>query len=94
MALTSRLDFFRSQATLGEVLRGLFVLGGNKGHMVAAWSMWFERRFVNWEAIVSRSSVEVFAGDVLRIAACSVAVWLMRSCVLVLVFFNVLLCEG
>jgi hypothetical protein len=63
--------------------------------MVAAWSMWFERRFVNREVRVSRSSVEAVAGDVLRIPACSVAVWLMRQVRCVgLVFFNVLLCEG
>jgi hypothetical protein len=51
--------------------------------MVAAWSMWFERSVVNWEARVSKSSVEAVAGDVLRIAACTAAVWLMRSRVLV-----------
>jgi hypothetical protein len=68
---------------LGAVLGGLCVLGGSKGHVVAAWPMWFERRVVNWEARVSRSSVEAVAGDALRTAACSVAVWLIRSGVLV-----------
>jgi hypothetical protein len=46
--------------------------------MVAAWSIRFERSVVNWEARASRSSVEAVAGDMLRIAACSVAVWFMR----------------
>jgi hypothetical protein len=82
-ALTSCLNFLGSQVRLGEVLGGLCVSGGSKGHMVAAWSMCFERKVLNWEARVSRSLVEAVAGDVLRIAACGVAVWLKRSCVLV-----------
>jgi hypothetical protein len=47
--------------------------------MVAAWSMRLERRVVNCEARVSRSSVEAVDEGVLSIAAWRVAVKLMRA---------------
>jgi hypothetical protein len=43
---------------------------------------WLERRVVTCEARVSRSLVEAVDGGVLRMAACSEAVWLTRSGVL------------
>jgi hypothetical protein len=51
--------------------------------MVAAWSMWFERRIVNCEDRVSRSFDEAVGDCVLSMAAWREAVWLMRSGVLV-----------
>jgi hypothetical protein len=59
--------------------------------MVEAWSIWFEKRVVIWDARVSRLSMEAVAGDLLRIAAYSL-VDVLR-CV-GLIFYNVLLCEG
>jgi hypothetical protein len=66
--------FFESQGVSGFVfgVRGLF--GGRMGQVVAAWSKWLERRVVNCEARVSRSSGEVVDEVVLRMAAFSEAV--------------------
>jgi hypothetical protein len=50
--------------------------------MVAAWSLWFERRVVNCEARRSRSSVEAVDEGVLSMAAWREAVWMIRSDVL------------
>jgi hypothetical protein len=47
--------------------------------MVAARSMWLERRVVNCEERVSRASVEAVGEGVLKIVPWRVAVWLMRE---------------
>jgi hypothetical protein len=58
------------------------ILERRRGQTAAAWSMWLERRVVNCEARVFRSSVEAVDGGVLRMAACREAFWLIRSGVL------------
>jgi hypothetical protein len=66
--------FFESQGVSGFVFGGRRVFGGRMGQMVAVWSKWLERRVVNCEARVSRSSVVVVDEGVLRMAACREAV--------------------
>jgi hypothetical protein len=78
----SLLDSLVSQGVSGGAFEGRGFFGGRRGHMAAAWSMWLERRVVNCEARVFRSSVEAVEGGVLRMAVCKEAVWLMRSGVL------------
>jgi hypothetical protein len=60
---------FSEPSCVGGGVGSLGFFGGSCGHMVAAWSMWFERRVVNCEARVSRSSVEAVDEGVLSMAA-------------------------
>jgi nitrate reductase gamma subunit len=60
------------------------IYGGSCGlNIVAALSMWFERRVVNRDARVSRSFVVAVGASVLSLSACREAVWLIKSGVLV-----------
>jgi hypothetical protein len=82
-SLSEVTGFLGSQEVSREP-RGRGFSRGSWGHMVAAWSMCCERRVVNCEVRVSRSSVEAADDGVLSMVAWSEAVWLMRSCVLAL----------
>jgi hypothetical protein len=56
--------------------------------MVAAWSMWLERRVVNCEARGYRASVEAVDKGVLSNATWRVAVWFDEGGCVVLVFLK------
>jgi hypothetical protein len=72
-------DFSESQGVFEYAFGFRGFLRRRRGQTTAAWSMWLERRVVNCEARVYRSSVEAVDGGVLKMAACREAVWLMRS---------------
>jgi hypothetical protein len=50
-----------SQVVSGDVFGGRGFFERSWGHIVAAWTIWFERRVVNCEARVSRSCVDVLS---------------------------------
>jgi hypothetical protein len=69
-----------SQVLSREVLvGGLGFFGGSWAQMAVTWSKWIERRVVNYEAMVSRSSVKAVDGVVLSVAEWREAVWLISS---------------
>jgi hypothetical protein len=82
-AATEGLDvfacFLESLQVSGFVFAVGGFFGGRMGHMVAAWSKWLERRVVNCEARVRRSSMETVDDGVLTMPACREAVKFMRS---------------